>query len=78
MQNLSWNRSTIVIMRFGGLTANTKAGFSELHKLLNGMSWQQEDDVVCATCALYQSYEQSGFIYGVKVGIQLSMEITGN
>ena len=52
-----------------------KEDFNELYGLMNGMPLRDMDKIIYPVCTLCRDHEQSGFIHGVKVGIQLNQEI---
>ena len=52
-----------------------KANFHELYEAMNGMPLQDMDRIVYPVCTLCRSHQKSGFIEGVRIGIQLSSEL---
>ena len=52
--------------------------FNELYRAMNGMELREMDKIICPVCALCRDHQRSGFVEGVKVGIQLRVELTGN
>ena len=52
-----------------------KEDFNELYGLMNGMPLRDMDKIIYPVCTLCRDHERSGFIHGVKVGIQLNQEI---
>lgn len=52
-----------------------KADFNALYKAMNGMPLWEMDKVIYPVCKLCRDHEKSGFIEGIKVGIQLQMEL---
>ena len=57
--------------------AAIKADFSELYRVMNGMTLQEMDKIIYSVCTLCRHHERSGFIHGVQIGIRLHHEITG-
>ena len=57
-------------------TAEIKAGFEDLYEKMTGMTLQNMDDIIYATCSLCREHEKSGFVEGVKVGIRLAEELS--
>ena len=55
--------------------AQIKADFNELYQQMNGMELREMDKIIYPVCKLCRDHERSGFIHGVKVGIQLTQEI---
>lgn len=53
-----------------------KTGFRELYQAMNGMPLREMDRITDPVCALCRDHERAGFVEGVKVGIQLSAELT--
>ena len=53
----------------------TKEDFSELYRQMNGMELRDMDKIIYPVCALCRDHQWSGFVEGVKVGIQLRVEL---
>ena len=53
-----------------------KTDFRELYQAMNGMPLREMDRITDPMCALCRDHERAGFVEGVKVGIQLSTELT--
>ena len=53
-----------------------KADFNELYRLMNGMELRGMDKIIYPVCRLCRDHERSGFIEGIKIGIQLQTELT--
>lgn len=53
-----------------------KTDFRELYQAMNGMPLREMDRISDPMCALCRDHERAGFVEGVKVGIQLSTELT--
>ena len=53
---------------------NIKADFDNLYRVMNGKTIQEMDEVLYPVCRLYRDHQRAGFVAGVKVGIQLSIE----
>ena len=56
--------------------AQIKADFQALYQAMNGKDLREMDQILDPVCALCRDHERSGFVEGVKVGIQLCGEIT--
>ena len=52
-----------------------KEDFNELYRLMNGMELREMDRIIYPVCTLCRDHQRSGFVEGVKVGIQLQMEL---
>ena len=52
-----------------------KKDFGELYKMMNGMTLTQMDAIMDLVCTLCRDHERTGFIEGIKVGIQLKKEL---
>ena len=52
-----------------------KEDFNELYRLMNGMELQEMDKIIYPVCTLCRDHQRSGFVEGVKVGIQLKTEL---
>ena len=52
-----------------------KKDFNELYRLMNGMELREMDRIIYPVCTLCRDHQRSGFVEGVKVGIQLQMEL---
>lgn len=52
-----------------------RAGFRDLYEAMNRMPLQEMDSIMNPVCALYQDYEQAGFVHGVQVGMLLAKEL---
>lgn len=55
-----------------------KEDFNELYCLMNGMSLQDMDKVIYPVCKLCRDRQRSEFINGMKVGIRLEREPSGD
>jgi hypothetical protein len=55
--------------------AQIKADFHNLYQAMNGKDLREMDHILDPVCALCRHHEQSGFVEGVKVGIQLYEQI---
>ena len=53
-----------------------KTDVRELYQAMNGMPLREMDRITDPMCALCRDHERAGFVEGVKVGIQLSTELT--
>ena len=52
-----------------------KEDFNELYRQMNGMELREMDKIIYPVCTLCRDHQRSGFVEGVKVGIQLQMEL---
>ena len=55
--------------------AAIKADFEELYRLMNGKPPKEIDEIIYAVCILCRDHEKSGFIEGVKVGMNITKEL---
>ena len=53
-----------------------KEDFNELYRQMNGMELREMDKISYPVCTLCRDHQRSGFVEGVKVGIQLQMELS--
>ena len=56
--------------------AEIKAAFESLYQAMNGMELHEMDRIIYPVCTLCRTHQRSGFIEGIKVGLQLGQEIT--
>lgn len=54
-----------------------KADFNELYRMMNGMEIREMDKIIYPVCTLCRDHERAGFVNGVKIGIRLYQELTG-
>ena len=52
-----------------------KEVFNELYRQMNGMELREMDRIIYPVCTLCRDHQRSGFMEGVKVGIQLQSEL---
>ena len=52
-----------------------KADFNALYLAMNGMPLREMDKVIYPVCKLCRDHERTGFVEGIKVGIQLEKEL---
>ena len=52
-----------------------KAAFEDLYQRMQGMTLREMDRIVDVVCILCTEHEKSGFVEGIKAGIQLVQEI---
>ena len=52
-----------------------KVAFADLYQQMHGMTLREMDRIVDAVCILCTEHEKAGFVEGVKVGVQLGVEI---
>lgn len=53
-----------------------KEDFNELYRPMNGMELREMDRIIYPVCTLCRDHQRSGFVEGIKVGIQLKRELT--
>lgn len=51
-----------------------KADFDHLYQVMNGKTIRELDEIIYPVCTLCRDHQRSGFIEGIKVGIQLAIE----
>ena len=51
-----------------------KADFDHLYQLMNGKTIREMDEIIYPVCTLCRDHQRSGFVEGIKVGIQLAIE----
>ena len=56
-------------------TDSVKDAFEDLYQRMHGMPLREMDRIVDAVCTLCREHEKSGFVEGVKVGVQLDSEL---
>ena len=56
-------------------TNAVKAAFEDLYQRMHGMPLREMDRIVDAVCTLCREHEKTGFMEGMRVGIQLNHEI---
>ena len=49
--------------------------FNELYRAMNGMGLREMDKIIYPVCTLCRDHQRSSFVEGIKVGIQLRMEL---
>ena len=52
-----------------------RADFNELYQQMNGLPLQEMDRIVYPVCKLCRDHEKSGFVEGIKIGMQLRTEL---
>ena len=52
-----------------------KEDFNELYRQMNGMELREMDKIIYPVRTLCRDYQRSSFVEGIKVGIQLRMEL---
>lgn len=53
-----------------------KTDFEELYRHMNGKSLKETDELIYAVCTLCRDHEKSGFVEGIRVGMNLAKEIS--
>ena len=56
-------------------TDEVKQAFDELYKAMTGKTLKEKDEVIYATCRLCSLRQQTGFIDGLRLGLQLAQEL---
>lgn len=51
-----------------------KEDFNELYRHMNGMPLHDMNKIIYPVCTLCRDHERSGFVEGIKIGMQLSQE----
>ena len=59
-------------------TEEVKQAFDELYQSMTGKTLKEKDEVIYATCRLCSLHQQTGFVDGVRIGIQLAKELIVN
>ena len=54
-----------------------KTGFHALYEAMHGMPLREMDKIVYPVCTLCRDHQKSGFIEGVRIGVQLCSELKG-
>lgn len=54
-----------------------KADFHALYEAMHGMPLREMDKIVYPVCTLCRDHQKSGFIEGVRIGVQLCSELKG-
>ena len=52
-----------------------KADFDALYQAMNGMELREMDRLIYPVCTLCRDHERSGFVEGVKMGVQLAQDL---
>ena len=52
-----------------------KTDFNALYQAMNGMELKEMDRIIDPVCKLCRDHEQTGFVAGVKIGVQLANEL---
>ena len=56
-------------------TDEIKQVFDDLYLAMTGKTLKEKDEVIYATCRLCSLHQQTGFIDGIRLGLQLAQEI---
>ena len=56
-------------------TDAVKAAFEDLYQRMHGMPLREMDRIVDTVCTLCREHEKSGFVEGIRVGMELSGEL---
>ena len=57
-------------------TDEVKQAFDELYQAMTGKTLKEKDEIIYATCRLCSLHQQTGFIDGIKIGIQIAQELS--
>ena len=52
--------------------------FGMLYEAMSGMTLRDMDRIIDPVCTLCRSHQRSGFVDGIKIGIRLADELSGN
>ena len=55
-----------------------RADFEALNQKMNGLPLQEVDRVIYPVCTLCRDHERAGFVEGVRMGVLLAHELSGN
>jgi len=58
--------------------AQIKADFGTLYRAMNGTPLMEMDKIIDPVCDLCRDYEKSAFLDGIRIGILLEQELSGN
>ena len=53
-----------------------KATFDKLYCKMHGMTLREMDKIIDTVCSLCREHEKTGFIDGIKIGIQMEQELS--
>ena len=53
----------------------TKTDFRALYQAMNGMTLQEMDTILDPVCTLCRDHQRSGFVEGLRIGVQLQEEL---
>ena len=56
-------------------TDEVKQAFDNLYQAMTGKTLKEKDEVIYATCRLCSLHQQTGFIDGIRLGLQLAKEL---
>ena len=56
-------------------TDEIKQAFDELYHSMTGKTLEEKDEIIDTICNLCRLHQQTGFIDGIRLGIQLAQEL---
>ena len=56
-------------------TEEVKQAFDELCQSMTGKTLKEKDEIIDTVCNLCRLHQQTGFIDGIKLGLQLAQEL---
>ena len=56
-------------------TEEVKQAFDELYQSMTGKTLKEKDEIIDTVCNLCRLHQQTGFIDGIKLGLQLAREL---
>ena len=72
---LSMLCSTYYELNCNADTDEVKQAFDELYQAMTGKTLKEKDEVIYTTCRLCSLHQQTGFIDGIRLGLQLAQEL---
>ena len=56
-------------------TEEVKQAFDKLYHSMTGKTLKEKDEIIDAVCNLCRLHQQTGFIDGIRLGLQLAQEL---
>ena len=56
-------------------TDEIKQAFDDLYHSMTGKTLKEKDEIIDAVCNLCRLHQQTGFIDGIRLGVQLAQEL---
>ena len=56
-------------------TEEVKQAFDELYQSMTGKTLKEKDEIIDTVCSLCRLHQQTGFIDGIKLGLQFAQEL---